>query len=289
MRNHTLLLVILLMSSILLAGELSVTYNPLWVIVMASSGVAFGALSLLVYSRRLMYMAAASPHSAFLAAALSIPLSVLIGLSIRVWMLLIGLALVYLVGWLTYKGMDPDEATSLFVGLTASGGVLASYYVLTRYPYSSRIWAVVFGDPLLSSRYDVVFSLLVAVVFLFFAYMTIREIVYIGADAEDARLSGLKVWLYDLALYTSIGIVVIVMIRTVGFILEHVLILIPGLIAHYASKGIYRALTLSILIALFSSLAGLALAIGFDQSPSAMTGGLLVLEFGIVYFTRWLR
>nr|WP_267195224.1 metal ABC transporter permease [Hyperthermus butylicus] len=211
------------------------------------------------------------------------------GLPMRVWMLVIGLVLVYLVGWLTYKGMDPDEATSLFVGLTASGGVLASYYVLTRYPYSSRIWAVVFGDPLLSSRSDAVISMIVAILFMFFAYTTTREIVYIGADIEDARLSGLKVWLYDLALYTSIGIVVIVMINTVGFILEHVLILIPGLIAHYASKGVYRALTLSILIALFSFLAGLALAIGFDQSSSAMTGCLLVLEFGVVYFAGWYR
>ncbi|MCE4621707.1 MAG: metal ABC transporter permease [Desulfurococcales archaeon] len=286
MNAHAYILLLLLLATIALASVIALYYDPSWVIVMASSGIAFGALSIIVYSRRLMYMAAASPHSAFLAAAVSIPLSIKLRLPMDLWMLVIGLTLVYLVGWLTYRGMDPDEATSLFVGLSASGGVLASYYVLTRYPYSSKIWAVVFGDPLLSTRREVLFSLAVAGLFVIFSFTCIREIVYIGADVEDARLSGLKVWLYDLALFTSIGLVVIVMIRTVGFILEHVLILIPGLIAHYSSKGVYRALSLSILIALFSSIAGLALSIGLDQSPSAMTGLLLVIEFMIVYFAR---
>lgn len=287
MNGRTMLNLILFLSSIVVAGVLLVLYEPVWVIVLVSSGIVFGALSLMVYSRRLMFMAAASPHSAFLAAAVSIPLWKATGLSMSIWMLLVGLLLVYLVGLLTYKGIDPDEATSIFVSLSASGGVLASYYVMTRYPESTLVWSVVFGDPLLSSVKEALISLIVALVILLFSYTTVREIVYIGADVEDAKLSGVKVWLYDLALYTGLGISVIVMVRSVGFILEHVLILVPALIANYVSRGVYQTLTLSILLALFSSLSGLALAIGFNQSPSAMTGMLLVSELIVVYAARW--
>lgn len=289
MRMYTTLASLLLILIIILAWVIWVEYNPYWVLVMASSGIVFGALSVMVYSRRLMYMAAASPHSAFLAASLSIPLSLSLGLSMDVWMLLVGLLLIYLVGLLAYKGMDPDEATSLFVGFSASGGVLASYYVLTHYPFSSSIVAVVFGDPLLASRSDVIISVATAIALLLFVYTSVGEIVYIGADLDDALLSGLRVWLYDLALYTAIGVSVLVMVKSVGFILEHVLILLPGLTAHYATKGVYKTLTLSILVALFSSILGLALAVVLNQSPSAMTGMILVGAFITAYIGGWRR
>ncbi|MEB3806464.1 MAG: metal ABC transporter permease [Desulfurococcales archaeon] len=269
-----------LLAASLMAGlYVGVVYDIYWPLNLAAAGLAFGSLSLLVYSRRLMYIAAASPHGAFLSASLAIPTSIAVGGPVEAWTLVFSMLTVYIAWYLVGKGLDPDEATSIYVGVSATGGVLAAYLVLTRYPYSPQVIASIIGDPLLASRGEVLLALAIALVFLLASASSLREILYVGADPEDARLSGMRVWVYDLFLYTSIAVIAAVMVRVVGFVLEHVMILLPGLIAHYTVRGAYRAFTASIVASLSASILGLYLAILLDQSPSAMTGLILITAF----------
>jgi len=258
------------------AAWVASAWDPTWALVMASAGAGFGALSGLVYSRRLMFVAAASPHAAFLAAAAAVPLSAALPGPEWAWLALVGLAIVYAVGALVYRGVDPDEATSLMVSFSASAGALAAYIVLAKYRLGSSIAALVVGDPLLASPGEAAAAAAVAAGLVALAFLTAREAYYQGVDPEDARLSGLRVWAYDLALYTMIGVAAVAMVRIVGFVLEHALILVPGAVAYHASRGIHRSLAVSTAAGAAGGLLGLALGVALDLSPAPLAGLVLV-------------
>jgi ABC-type Mn2+/Zn2+ transport system permease subunit len=65
----------------------------------------------------------------------------------------------------------------------------------------------------------------------------------------------------------------------VGFVLEHVLLLLPGVIASRLVSGWRRSLAASTAIGLSSAIAGLIVAVNLDVSPSGASGAILVLLF----------
>ncbi len=266
-----------LAASSLAAGVLvALHYTPTWPLVMAAAGAGFGALSIILYSRRLMFIGAASPHAGFLAAAASIPLASTIGGPEWPWALLVGLLVVYIAGYMAYRGVDPDEATSLMVSFSASLGALAVYLVLSHYMVGGALAAIVVGDPLLASTGEALAAATVAAGLATISLLIAREVYYAGIDYDDARLSGLRMWAYDLLLYTMIAVAAVAMVRIVGFVLEHALILLPGAVAYYASRGVYRSVVISTLAGLAAGLWGLVLGVAFNLAPSPLSGLILV-------------
>ncbi len=263
------------------AAWVSLEWDPLWALAMLGAGLGFGAVSMLAYARRLMFAAAASPHAALLAGATGYILAASLGGPSWAWALAIGLLPVYLVGWLAYRGRDPDEATALMASLSSSAGALAAYYAVTHYSTASMA-ALVVGDPLLAPEGLVGASALLGLALGLAAILAGREIFYIGVDPWDARLAGIRVWAYDLLLYTMIGAAATIMVGIVGFVLEHALILLPGAIAYASTRGLYRSIGASIAVASGASLLGLSLGVALDASPAPLAGLILVVVYLVV-------
>jgi ABC-type Mn2+/Zn2+ transport system permease subunit len=257
--------------------------EPLPTIVMASAALVFGLLGSLVAARRLYFLAGAAPHASLLAALTALPLAFGLGLPLSPTLAALGVLLVWLVGLIIYRGFDPDTATSLFVSLSASLSVILAYMIETRYALGFDLAALVFGDPLLATHSDAAAAAAVAAAVAVAVLATYREQVYIGVDREAARLTGLRVWLYDAVFFTILGLGVSVLIKAVGFVLEHVLVLVPGVIACYAPSS-RDALLYAVSSSLLSAAAGLSLAIYLDISPVGATGVILFL----LYLAAWL-
>ena len=263
-----------------LTGLSAFLLNPIWVAVMVSAAVAYGTMSSIVAARRLYFLAGASAHSALLAAVLALPLANLVGLlSERAWAVLVGLALTYSVGYMIHRGMDPDVATSIFVAATASASALAIYYVLTRFPLEAELWAIMVGDPLLSSPSEAFYALGVAGLTASAVVLTYREQVYIGLDREFARLSGIRTWAYDLLVFTLLGLITVSLIKVVGFVLEHVLLLLPSAIATRLSRSSRAVLLASLSVSLAASLSGLYLSVLANLSPAGLVGLVLLAAY----------
>ncbi len=261
-------------------------YPLTWLIVVVASASAFGSLSLLIYARRLRYLAAASPHAAFLAAGAGILIANTIGGNVLFWTLVIGILLVYAAGYMSYKGADVEDSTSLLVAFSSSIGALVIYYVMTRYSYGVSIVSIVIGDPLLASKELIYYTALIGVISIIYVILTGRETIYIGTDPEDAKLSGLKIWFYDWLLYTFIGMATIGLVRAVGFVLEHVFLLIPGAIAALICRGIMQGITLSVAVSVLSASLGLVLAIILDLAPSASVGAILIVLYMVIFLLK---
>jgi len=249
---------------------------------MLGAALGLGGLGVLVAARRLYFLAGAAPHAALFAALLAVPAAFSLGGSITLWILLISILLTYIVGYAVHRGADPDTVTSVFVSMMASLSVVMAYLVVSRYPLGVDLAALVFGDPLLASHVEAVEALAAAAVTLTLVLLTYREQVYLGVDVDAARLAGLRTWLYDLIFYTMLGIGLGLTIRSVGFVLEHVMILVPGALATYAPSS-RDALLYAVSASLFAGAAGLALGVLLDVSPAGMAGLVLFLFYLAAY------
>lgn len=254
-----------------------------WLLTVFFSSLMYGLLSPIVYARRLQFLSAASSHTALLAVLISIPLSkflpdYLVSISI-------GLALIYAVGYAISKGVDPDNATSILVAFTASAIVITMFYVVTNYDVRTDIDALIMGDPLLVTWRDVIVLSVVSAFVTLAIILTYREQFHIGFDRDCAILAGINVKVYDAVFYTILAISTIVMIKIVGFVLQHVLILLPCAIAMKFARGMKALIIYSALISVSSAIIGLILALNLNVAPSGLIG-LIMFAFYILGLRR---
>lgn len=265
---------------IFLVGFMLLIFEPKWVFIMLSAALAYGSLSSIVSARRLYFLASASPHSALLAVILAIPLAKELGILDEYgWAIISSILLIYGVGYVIHRGADPDTATATFVALTASASVLMIYYVLTSYPVETDITAIIIGDPLLTRWSDTLYAMGIGLFSIACVILTYRENVFIGIDLDSVRLAGLKTTIYDLLVFTLLALTTVGLLKIVGFVLEHVLILLPATIASTIAMSSKQALFISIFSSIIASMAGLYFAIIFNLSPAGTTGLILFIIY----------
>ncbi len=262
------------------------TTNPVWVAVMASAGAVYGSIAPVIAARRLYFLAGAAPHAAFLVAVTGIALGNAVGVDPYAISILLGLVLVYAIGFYIHLGADPDIATSVFVSFTASTTVIAVYFVLTNYPVQTDIATIVVGDPLLASSREALVAVLLAASAVLVTGTTYCEQVCIGVDPDTARLSGTRIWVYDLALFTLLALATVALIRIVGFVLEHVLILLPASIAVTGAWSARSAYALSLSASVSASMLGLYASLYTGQAPAGLAGLILLSLYLAIMLVR---
>ncbi len=259
--------------------------DPRWVIVVGLASVVYGILSPVVVSRRLLFLAGTLPHSALLSALLAIITLNLIGCPFEICSIVFSLALISLVSLLLSKGVKSDEATAIFVSISVSFTVIALYYILTAFPMETSVWAYIIGDPLLVTWEDVYFMAAVSVIVLFLIIPFLREHILIGVDRDFVRLSGIKVSLYDAMMVASMAIATVGLLRAVGFVVEHVMVLLPGITAASLAKSGRNAVLLGLLLSLAGGLIGLVLSVATGLAPSGVIG-IVMLVFYVISLMR---
>ncbi|WP_317895313.1 metal ABC transporter permease [Pyrofollis japonicus] len=243
-----------------------------------AAGLLLGLVSPLIAARKLYFLAGAAPHSGLFAALGAIIVSYLIGIGVSntyalyTLSIIIGVLAIYIAGYMVFKGVDPDIAASTLIAFTSSMSVVEAYYVKTSLPVPFDVLSVVFGDPLLVTSKEllvVIATLVFAVLVVVFTY---HGQVYLGIDRDLAMLSGIELWAYDLALFTLLGALVVSLIRVVGFILEHILLLLPGAIASIYAKSSRDALVVSVLVSLIATSIGMLISLIIPIAPSGAIG-----------------
>lgn len=243
-----------------------------WLVVISLSSMAFGVVSPLVLSRRLLFLAGSLPHSALLSAILAIILDRILSIPHQMGSLLLSIAMVSSVFYMVSKGVRPDVATAAFLSLTVSLTALSLYYVITGFPLRESLWSYLVGDPLLVTWDDVSYAALISLAILGINLPVLRKQALIGADRDFARISGVKVAFYDALAAISLAIATVGLLRIVGFVLEHVMIMLPAITAASLARSLREFILLSFTISLLGGLAGLILGLLTGLSPSGCIG-----------------
>ncbi|ABL77533.1 metal ABC transporter permease [Thermofilum pendens] len=250
--------------------------DPRWLIVILGSSVSFSVLSPVIHARRLNFFAATLPHSSLLAVSLGYLLSFLLGYSPTLWAIPISVALSFLLVVLIHRGVSEDSATSAFVSFSVSASVAAMYYILTKFPSEVSLWSYILGDPLLVTWEDVAVTVVVTAVATLSTLLIYMKEVVIGLDRDFSQLLGINVNLHDYLVVFVLTLVSISLLKVVGFVLEHVVLLLPATVSVQLAKSAKEFLGYSLLVSTVSGLLGLFTSIYANVAPSAMYGFVML-------------
>uniref|UniRef100_A0A7C4D7H5 Metal ABC transporter permease n=1 Tax=Staphylothermus marinus TaxID=2280 RepID=A0A7C4D7H5_STAMA len=283
--NKTLYLVSILPLLIYIAILMLIVEHS-WVITMLSIGLAYGSLSYLISIRKLYYLAEASPHIALFIFTLSIIITGFYGLESFLLSITIGIFTITLLGLTTGKTRDLDKSLSLLIGLSSSFNVLALYSLLKTNPRGLSFTTIFIGDPLLTTTREAYVSLAIALFTLTTITVTLREQLIISIDRDFAKISSIKTWLYDSLAYATLAINTIGLLRITGFILQHVLALLPSVAISMIKKSLWESYLLTIVSTTYIALASLNVSILLGVPPSGIIGLAYIVYFIIIYLKR---
>jgi len=271
--------IMILILSLIACTIIPVKCELAWIIALLSAAISFGSLSSLISARKLYFLSGATPHSAFMAFILALILEEETGMSSFLYAIIINTIALLITGYYINKGRNPDRITAVYVASSSSLSVLLLYYLVTNYPTTTEITGLLIGDPLLISRNELIIASIIASATLLFTLYTYKEQVMLGVDRDSTIIAGIKPRFYDISLYSGLAVTTIVMIKIVGFIVTHVLLLLPSAIATLISKRAIEVLIFSLSISIVSVILGLSISIKINQSPSGIAGILLLLTY----------
>lgn len=285
------LLLSLIIFDILVAYSFALRVDVVAALSLLVAGVLFGVLGSVIAARRLYFLAGAAPHSALFSALVSVVAAYWLGIgvsslySLYALSILIGIVVVYVAGYLIFRGVDPDLATSILVAFASSFSVITAYYIKTSLPVPFDIMSIVFGDPLLVTSKELIVAIIVAALVVLGLLLSYPAQIYLGVDRDSAMLTGAPIWLYDLVFFTLLGATVVALIRVIGFVLEHILLLLPGALAASHGRSSEEALLVSLASALTASALGMLISMAVPVSPSGAVGVsmLLIYAFALLY------
>ncbi|MEB3860443.1 MAG: metal ABC transporter permease [Desulfurococcales archaeon] len=274
---------VIALSSIIAAALLSLRYPASWAIGMGLAGAAYGALSSILHARGLLFVAGASPHVALASAGISSLIVMDAGTAWLVLSLAIGVSIIMAAGYMIERGFNADDAAAFMASLSSTAAVLALYRLSA---IGGDVAGLIIGDPLLVGVGELVVLSLSTLAIIIALAVGGWRMIYIGMMREESLLGPTKSLAWSMILYLVLGLATVGMLRIVGYVLEHVLLLLPGIIASQAVSGWRRGLAASAIIGLSASITGLIVAVNFDVSPSGASGAILVLLFLMAHVIR---
>lgn len=247
-------------------------------------GTAMAATSYIVYYKKLEFLAAGSTHSALLATAVGLVVEHYAGVGYYLVSIPLGLLLVYVAGALTRKrGVSPEKASAIIVSAASALAVIVVYYALTAIPARLSLSALILGDPLLLTRNEVYLALTISALLLLCVTVIHRVVVELSVDPVSASLAGVHVELYELLSYTVIGIASVGLLRLAGYVMEHVLLLLPAIVASAYAKSSKEHFVLTVLVGGFAASLGYFAGLLFYTVPTGVTGLVLIFTLALKY------
>jgi len=272
------------------ALSLSLAYalpsDPLRVLAFTLMGLAFSSVSVVVYYRRLEFLAAEAVHASLLAVTAGVVLEHYTGLTYIAYAVVLGLGLVYSTALMIERGLSQDKATAVVVSLSSALSVLVIHYALTNIPLKYSLTGLVLGDPLLLTREDAIVVSAVSACISALLLLSSGEIVETSIDPVLASILGVNTRLYSFLAYTAIGVSATVLLKAAGYVMEHVFILLPAIVASTYSEGVRAHFADTVLLGTSLASVGYALSLALNTAPTGITGVMLFLLLLIGYAWR---
>lgn len=169
-----------------------------------------------------------------------------------------------------------DSAIAILWALGMAVGVI---FVFMTPGYAPNLLSYLFGNILTVGTDDLLYLSLLSIGVMIFFALQFRNILYIAFDEEYARASRMPVDAIKYIMITLIALTIVFNIRVVGIILVISLLTIPQTIANMFVMRFKAIMFLSVIIALFGTLAGLFFSYLFDIPSGAAIIFFLVIMF----------
>ncbi len=162
-----------------------------------------------------------------------------------------------------------EMATAIVLSFAVGIAAVFSGFVKNTAGFNSFL----FGSIVAISNFELVTVIALSIAVIVIMVLLYRELFYIAFDEEGAYLSGVPVRSINLVFTVLTAIVVSIAARTVGSLVISSLMIIPVACAMLISGSYFQNTVLSVVFALFFTVAGLLVTAFYDLKP----GGTIVL------------
>ncbi len=164
--------------------------------------------------------------------------------------------------------------------LLSSGLAMGVILISFAGGFTVNLFSFLFGSILLISMENTILILGVAGSILIIILLLYRQLVYTTFNEEQAKVSGIQVEKIGYLVVVIAGITVVSSMQLVGILLTSSLIVIPNVTAILFSRGFKQTLILSMIFAVFSSVAGILTSYSFNVAPGGMIVLISIVIFG---------
>ena len=251
-------------------------------------GAVCSALSVYVVLRRMAFIGQGISHAAFGGVALGLYLfqdsASSNDLGVNVTTALFCVAVAVLIGVASKRRLvSADSAIGIFFAAAMALGVIL---VALRERYTADVVTYLFGSILAVTPSDVL-SILVLTTLVFLALAVFyKELLYYTFDERMAAAAGLPVGFLHYLLLIMLALTIVVSIKVVGIVLVSAFLVIPGATARLLAKSFSSMMALSLVIGVFSAMAGLVVS-HYARLPSGAT--VVMAQFLIFSVVSLLR
>lgn len=157
---------------------------------------------------------------------------------------------------------NTELATDTIMALLLSGSISLGMILLSRMQGDFRgdIHRILFGDILAVGEQDVVIAGILFVAVSAFVFTLLSPLTLLSAQEEMAHVCGVRVRRLNYLFVLALTLTVAVSVRLVGILLVTPMLVIPAASARNVCRNLRQQIVLSLIIAVVSGLAGVALA-----------------------------
>ena len=222
-----------------------------------------GLLGTMAVNHQMAFFSDALGHSALT----GIGLGIILGLrNDLVAMLVFGIIWAILICVIKQSGSaSADTVISVFSSTSVAAGLL----ILARGGKFAKYSSLLIGDILAVTPGDLLWLLLALIGTLVLWALLYNSLLLTSVDSFLARSRGIKTRLVECAFVVMVAVAVMLSIRWVGVMLINALLILPAAAGRNIARSARQHAVWSVLLALFSGLAGLTLSYYLDTSAGA--------------------
>lgn len=251
----------------------------LWMANLYSATLGLAIVSASATALRALFVSAATAHIALFSFAVGTLAFAALGLSPYPISLFANVAIILLYAWAVGRGVREDVATSVAVGATTSCSVIVLHQLYVKAGFAGRVYAAILGDPLVVDPTSALLSALTALLVALFVFSYWKKLVLVGLDQDFARSIGVRVSAYTLLFHAVLAVSGITYIRSVGYIMLHALLLLPGSVAVLLARSSQEVPFLSVTLATLATASSLALSVTLGVSPAGLVGVIMLAMY----------
>lgn len=222
-----------------------------------------GLLGTMAVNHQMAFFSDALGHSALT----GIGLGIILGLrNDLVAMLVFGIIWAILICLIKHSGSaSADTVISVFSSTSVAAGLL----ILARGGKFAKYSSLLIGDILAVTPQDLLWLLLALAGTLILWVVIYNALLLTSVDSFLARSRGIRTRLVECVFVVTVAVAVMLSIRWVGVMLINALLILPAAAGRNLARTARQHAVLSVLLALFSGLAGLTLSYYLDTSAGA--------------------
>jgi len=244
------------------------------------ASIACGIIGSYVTVRRTTYIAGAIAHCTLGGMGIAGYLSKEMGLPFCTPLagaVCAALAAALVIAWMINR--STARLDTILSAVWAIGMAVGIIFISKTSGYNEDLMSYLFGDILMVSFNDLVLLSLLDLILLCGVFLFYNKLLVISFDEEFARISGIRVNLYDTLFLCLVALTVVLLVQVVGIILVVALLALPAATAGQMTTRLPTMMLLATLLSLFSTTGGLVAS----YSPNLPAGATIIIFAGILY------